>query len=211
MSKMKKVNQEADYYYKAYFSKLDPTHYFHKPKIDKILSLVPEKSSILDAGCGSGVLLYLLKQKKKCDICGVDIREECIDFASKKCKSRNFYKKDLRNFNLNKKFDVVTCLDVIEHFKKKERLAVLENLNKHLKKGGLLILAFPSKFYIEVVEKVWKIVRRTLHPKTTFDDEGIHDAVDDLEIKNFLFSKGYKLRKEGLSSFCLIKYLVFAK
>lgn len=206
-----KINQEADYYYKAYFSSANLTHYFHKPKIDKILSLVPEKSSVLDAGCGSGVLLYLLKQKKRCDITGIDIRKECIDFASKKCKSSNFYKEDLRNFNLNKKFDAVTCLDVIEHFRKKERFAVLENLSKHLKKGGLLILAFPSRFYIDVVEKVWKIVRRILHPKTTFDDEGIHDAVNAEEIISFLFSKGYKLRKEGLSSFYLIKYMVFKK
>lgn len=207
----KKITQEADYYYKAYFSIFNLTHFFHKPKIDKILSFVPSKSSVLDAGCGSGVLLYLLKTKKKCAITGIDIREECIEFASKKCESRNFYTRDLRSFNLGRKFDVITCLDVIEHFEKKDRVAVLENLDKHLKSKGLLILAVPSPFYINVVEKVWKIVRKILHPKTTFDDEGIHDVVNTKEMKKFLIGKGYDARKEGLSSFFLIKYVVFRK
>ena len=164
---------------------------------------------ILDAACGTGNHdIYLVGRY---NVTGIDLSKELLKIARKKVKGATYYQMNMKNFNLNRQFDAVTCLDVIEHFRKKDRLAVLKNLDRHLKKGGLLILAFPSKFYIDVVEKVWKIVRRTLHPKITFDDEGIHDAVDAGEIKDFLKNKGYKIKKEGLSSFYLIKYMVFKK
>src|SRR3989304_5779222 len=205
----KGINQPADYYYRAYFNALNPTHFFHKSKIDKILSMIPDESAVLDAGCGSGVLIYLLKNTKGCDVAGVDIRSECVEFAINKVGTEHVYARDLTDFDLKRQFDVVTCLDVIEHFDPAEVGRVLGNLDRHVRRGGRLIIAFPTDFYINVVEKVWKIVRKVLMPGIRFDDEEVHNAVKEGEIKGHL--KRYTVEDEGSSSLGLVRYIVLRK
>lgn len=43
-----------------------------------ILQLVPSRSSVLDLGCGSGELLYLLLKEKNCKGQGIEIDEQAI-------------------------------------------------------------------------------------------------------------------------------------
>lgn len=206
----KEINQPADYYYKAYFNTFDITHFFHKPKIDKILAMVPEGSEVLDAGCGSGVLLFLMKKKRGCSIHGIDIRPECVEFAKQKCETEEIYCEDIFTLDLGREFDVVTCLDVIEHFTPDKVGTIVSNLGRHVRPGGRLILAFPTGFYIGVVEKAWKVVRKALQPGIKFDDEDIHLVVDIGDVKRRL-EDGFTLVDEGLCGQWLIKYLVFEK
>ena len=113
---MKLVDQPPDYYFATYFSWRYLAHFFHKRRIDKVISLVPEKSFVLDAGCGSGVVPFLLASRNGCEGVGLDIRKECLEFASENVPAFKFYQEDIRNFSLPHKFDVVICMDVIEHF-----------------------------------------------------------------------------------------------
>lgn len=198
--------QSGDYYYKAYFSKFNIAHVFHKNKYDKIVSMVPAEKEVLDAGCGSGIISYLL-EKKGCRVVGVDIRGECIDFASKTCKGK-FYKQSLLDLRINKKFDFIMCIDVIEHFSRQDSIRVLKNLKNHLKKEGKLIIVFPSPLYMSIVEPVWKIIRKIIYSGTKFDDEEIHRKIEVNEFENMLKRLGIKIYKKDYFNFYLNYYLI---
>jgi len=79
------------------------------------IGMVREKEKVLDIGCGDGLLLQSLSQKGAI-VSGVDISEEGV----KKCKEKGF---DAILFDasteslpfLDKTFDTVIILDVLEH------------------------------------------------------------------------------------------------
>jgi len=60
----------------------------------------------------------------------------------------NFIKKDLFNFNPNKKYDVVYSFGLCEHFTGLERQRVLEKHIGFLSKGGIALISVPHKYGI---------------------------------------------------------------
>jgi len=75
-----------------------------------------DAQNILELGCGTGKHAILLAEKEL-NIFGVDISQEMINKAQKRVKEHknlsnrfNFYLGDIRNVNLNKKFDLVLSL-----------------------------------------------------------------------------------------------------
>ncbi len=184
--------QSPAHYYRAYSKGSDPAHVFYRVKMNKILSFIPPDGSFLDAGCGSGVLPYLVAKKKGGKVAGVDLRDDQVALARRLCPVGEFKQGDLRTLHFGKKFATVNCSDVIEHFKPAQREMVLNSLDRHVATGGRLVMVFPSWFYIRVFEQVWKIVRnKVLHPFTSFDDDHIHEVVLPGEIVVFFKEKGY--------------------
>ena len=94
---------------------------------------------LLDVACGTGKHLKYLKRWFSCT--GVDINEGMLKVARKNVKGVVFKKADMVNFNLDKKFDVITCLfSSIGHAKTYANLRkTIRNFAKHLKTGGVLI------------------------------------------------------------------------
>jgi SAM-dependent methyltransferase len=103
---------------------------------------------ILDAGSGFGQYdFYLASRNRDWKIKGVDVKQEQIDDCN------NFFKKigltnaefevaDLTKFSEPDKYDLVLCVDVMEHIE--EDVKVLENYYKSMKKGGMLLISTPS-------------------------------------------------------------------
>lgn len=207
---MKIVDQPPDYYFASYFSRRYLAHFFHERRIDKVISLIPEKSFVLDAGCGAGVVPFLLASKKGCKGVGVDIRKECLEFASRNVPAFKFYQEDIRSFSLPYKFDVVICMEVLEHFDSLSRAKTMDCLDLHLKDGGLLVLTFPSKFYF-FIEPLWRSVRRLRHPLTVFDDDEYHHPVPVGGLTDVLKERGYTVEQAGFYAFGLINYVVAGK
>jgi 2-polyprenyl-3-methyl-5-hydroxy-6-metoxy-1,4-benzoquinol methylase len=198
-----------DYHFKAYFSKFHLSHMFHKNKVDRISSFIESGKTVLDAGCGSSVLPYLLI-KKGCTVHGIDINPEFIDFISKKCNGK-FYHGDIRNFKLKRKFDVITCIDVIEHFKTKDRLRILKNFDLHLKKGGTIIFAFPSSFYLNYIEGFWHLIRNNLYKGHKYDDIHVHVLISTEELEIFLNKLGYRIYNKGRLCCGIDNFVIFKK
>jgi len=46
-----------------------------------ILNLIPEGSSVLDIGCGTGTLCHALAEKRQCRVVGLDLSLKMIKFA----------------------------------------------------------------------------------------------------------------------------------
>ncbi len=100
--------------------------------------------TILDLGCGTGKHDFLFA-KKGYNITGVDLSKKMINIANQnKHKKLEFLQGDVRDINLNKKFDVVISLFHVASYQtsNEDFDNYLQTAYKHLKKGGLFIFDF---------------------------------------------------------------------
>ena len=110
---------------------------------------VAPNARVLDAGCGFGQYVhYVSRLKGKYRVKGIDVKEGEIDicrrfFGGRQSGNRISYEKaDLSSLNESEKYDLVLCIDVLEHID--DDLLVMKNLFRCLKTGGMLIISTPS-------------------------------------------------------------------
>jgi len=107
------------------------------PKHRKILEIIPEKSKVLDLGCGNCRLSKMLL-RKKCRVTGSDISKLKL-----KIKNLKYIQADLnKKFSFRSKVDVVILSDFLEHLKKTE-----EVLKKCAMITGKIIVSIPNLDY----------------------------------------------------------------
>jgi len=106
------------------------------------------KIEIYDAGSGFGQYTYFMAAKLlPCNILSVDVKEDwindCRDFFIKKdIKNVAFTVEDLLNINHQNKFDLIVCVDVMEHISDDKK--VFNNFYSALKPGGYFLINSPS-------------------------------------------------------------------
>lgn len=95
---------------------------------------------LLDVACGTGAHLPFLKDKFA--ITGVDLSEEQIEAAKKRLPGLEFVHGDMRDFDLGRQFDAVTCLfsSIGYVHPAPEMEKAVGNMAHHLKPGGVLII-----------------------------------------------------------------------
>ncbi len=131
--------------------------YLRLRKIIKFFSNNMDKSesvSIIDVGCANGALLdLLLKFQFDTQYVGIDIRQDEIEKLKAKYPNQEFYCQDVeKEFSINKKFDYIIMLAMIEH--SDNPYQCLKYLNTFLKKNGRIFITTPIKMS-PVIEKVW--------------------------------------------------------
>jgi len=103
--------------------------------------------TILDAGCGTGGHAIPLARREY-SVVGIDASSVMIDLAREKAKklglNMEFYVMDLRDFNLNVKFDACVCMFAVLDYiaENEEILHVLSNIRNHLKQNSLFVFDF---------------------------------------------------------------------
>ncbi len=119
------------------------------PFLARILNEIPlDTRTLIDVGCGRGIigaLMRIYREPKR--LVGVDIFQPYLDF----CKKFNLYDEvyclDLtklpRSFR-SKEFDVVTCIEVLEHLAKKDGEKLLDEMERLAK---LVIVTTPTTFF----------------------------------------------------------------
>jgi len=117
----------------------------------QILSLIrhfhPSFKSILDAGCGGGVCaLRLAHRYPGSQLVGLDydiynVKQAQTDQKVLKIKNVEFRHGDLRTSLGENKYDLIYCIDVLEHINSDEK--VLYNFFAALKQNGNLIIHVP--------------------------------------------------------------------
>ncbi len=102
-------------------------------------------AKILDIGCGYGAFLHFLQKEGYLDIRGVDVGSEQVE-AARRLGINNIHLGDLKEFMENhlSRFDCITAVDVLEHFRKEEILALLDAVSEALKPGGRIIIRSPN-------------------------------------------------------------------
>lgn len=107
-----------------------------------------DTEAILDAGSGFGQYSFWMSERfSKASILAVDVKEEqvadCNGFFQQIGKSKvKFEVGDLVTFVRPSTYDVVLCVDVMEHIE--EDVQVLTNYCQSLKSGGMLLISTPS-------------------------------------------------------------------
>lgn len=124
----------------------------------------PDASSLLDVGCGTGRHLEHLARHFRC--VGLDLDEGMLEMARSRCPSVALRQGDMTEFELDERFDVVTCLfSAIGYALTPERLGqAVTSMARHLEPGGLLVVEpwFQPEQWIEGFLSVTTIDRPSL-------------------------------------------------
>jgi SAM-dependent methyltransferase len=100
----------------------------------------PGARTLLDVGCGSGHHLRHLREWY--EVAGLDLSPELLAVARARLPGAELHRGDMADFELGRRFDVVTCLfSSIGYVRTRERLeATLRRFASHLTPGGVVVV-----------------------------------------------------------------------
>lgn len=100
----------------------------------------PGASTLLDVGCGTGQ--HLSHLSRDYDVEGLDIDGQLLSRARQRCPGVPFHEANMVDFDLGRRFDVVTCLfSAIGYVQTVPRMRqALATMARHLEPGGLLVV-----------------------------------------------------------------------
>jgi len=106
--------------------------------IDRRLRL-PDRTHVLDVGCGTGALLELLS--RRFDAYGSDTAPQAIAFCRQRGLTR-LHLGTLESYPASPPFDLITMLDVLEHTE--DDRGLLRETLRLLRTGGHLLVTVPA-------------------------------------------------------------------
>jgi len=170
--------------------------YIPKPgeRVEVASRFVKDCENLLDVGCGDGIINHFISDRVK-NIYGVDNSREMVKKSIKRGLRVKLVDLDNDDFPFKTNyFDVITCLDVIEHVKNPN--ALLEKIHRILKKNGTLIIATPN---IRFSNHLYELLLKGRFPKTStdisqYDGGHIHfftfnDLIDLVKKNGFLIEE----------------------
>ncbi len=102
-----------------------------------------KKLKIFEIGCGDGALMKWFKDQDH-EVFGVDINQSSVDNLI----SEGFNVKRANILNnleyIDDKYDLVICMDVLEHFRNEELNKLFEYFSKFLKSTSLIYVRVPN-------------------------------------------------------------------
>jgi len=106
-------------------------HNFAAPKeVVPIIQLITKANSVLDVGCGIGTWLRIFEEHGVSDYLGIDGNH--VDVSLLKIPVTKFLTKDLRRaWSLDRKFDIVICLEVAEHLPEESAEQFVKTIISH--------------------------------------------------------------------------------
>jgi SAM-dependent methyltransferase len=138
------IDDVAEFYREKFVSNAVLDHQYFKP-LDRfdlrfartmwVYDNVRRNAAVLDVGCGAGVLALL--KRKGVTLTGVDLSDECVAAARRNGYDETF-RSDLHTLPFaDASFDYVVSLDVIGHILAEEKDAVLAEIKRVLRPGGV--------------------------------------------------------------------------
>lgn len=107
------------------------------------------RGRVLDYGCGPGFLLRLLGREKGVECEGVDFSPTNAEQTAEKMTGMSSFKgvsvvKGLPTQLADGRFDLITCIEVVEHLNSSQLAETLAELNRLLAPTGILFLTTPN-------------------------------------------------------------------
>jgi len=183
------------------FGVADPGHYLRNLYFRALVKNIPYRpKKIFDAGCGSGDYSFYLAEKfPYAEVVACDIDEDSIKKnmeIQRKMRIPNikFCVSDITKFSETNKFDLIVCIDVLEHIK--DQAKVIRNFRNALVPGGYLYLHMPAKRYRPVpfsrLLKSFHEWAEKEHIGKMFDKKGLEDLLIthgfEVQISRYTFS-----------------------
>jgi ubiquinone/menaquinone biosynthesis C-methylase UbiE len=108
--------------------------------VDHVRRHHPNAGTLLDVACGTGGHLRHLREEFACE--GVDVEPGQLDIARRELPEMSFTQGDMTDFDLGRRFDVVTCLySAIAYVRTVGRMrAAMRCMARHLEPGGVLLV-----------------------------------------------------------------------
>lgn len=129
-------------FYNAIYASMGKDHVAEAEKVHQIIQQHKRTpgNTLLEAACGTG--LHAVVLQKYYQVEGLDLDAEMLAVARQNYPDIPFHQADMADFNLDKRFDVITCLfSSIGYVKTKARLEqAVQTMARYLLPGGLLIV-----------------------------------------------------------------------
>jgi cyclopropane-fatty-acyl-phospholipid synthase len=115
-------------------------------KIDHIVKKldIKEGQKVLEVGCGWGGMAFEIAKQKKCEVTGISLSKNQIEYCKRKAKELNLdnqVKFELIDYREAKgKYDRIFSVGMFEHVGKKFYNKFFKSMNKLLKDDGIFLL-----------------------------------------------------------------------
>ena len=154
-----------------------PRTFLEKAWLERLISVVPAQSSILDVGCGTGepIAAYLIE----CgfSVTGVDGSPAMIEIARSRFAEINWIVTDMRNLALKMKYHGIVGWDSFFHLDPDEQRSTLQLFCEHLYPGGAILLT--------VGHDAGEVLG------TVEGERVYHSSLDPEEYRHVLYSAGF--------------------
>jgi SAM-dependent methyltransferase len=164
--------------------------WYVRRELIELRKILGEKTiEIYDAGTGFGQYSYFMsKELVPANIFSVDIKEVWIkdakEFFSKiHAENVRFNTEDLLSINHENKFDLILCVDVMEHIA--DDITVFKNFYKALKPDGYLLINSPSVFGGSDVHSDEDESFIGEHARVGYSQEELQNKLHPLEFKTY--------------------------
>ncbi|MDU8926361.1 class I SAM-dependent methyltransferase [Alisedimentitalea sp. MJ-SS2] len=114
---------------------------FEKGWLHRFAAILPDGGRVLDLGCGSGRPMADHLLGLGFDLTGVDFAGRMIDLARERFPDARWIEADMREFDLEERFDGVLGWNSFFHLTATEQRQVLPRMAAHLVDGGALLLS----------------------------------------------------------------------
>ena len=113
--------------------------FFEKFYLDKVISYLSPRATVLDLGCGMGepISQYFIEQGYK--LTGIDGSQKLIKLAKKRYPQAEFIVADMRTIHFDKKFDCIILWHSFFHLPADDQRAMFAIFQRYLKIDGILM------------------------------------------------------------------------
>jgi ubiquinone/menaquinone biosynthesis C-methylase UbiE len=109
--------------------------------LEKFVSLLPNNSHVLDAGCGAGIPTSKYLVNKGLNVTGIDISDKMLKMARENVPRAEFLKKNIKELDFDKdSFEGIISVFTLFHIPKEEHLMIFKGFYEILKSGGILLI-----------------------------------------------------------------------
>lgn len=107
-----------------------------------VIEQVPDNSSVVDIGCGTGYLLSQIRELKNCTVYGLDLSPQAIQVMGERRKIEGVASSVPPIPFKDGEYNVAICTEVMEHITDDALLA--SELMRIVKPGGRVIVTVPN-------------------------------------------------------------------
>jgi len=102
---------------------------------------IPDKSNILDLGCGNGVPVAQLLSTRGFQVTGIDYSTNLLEQARTNLPNIRFEQSDIENYEISETYDGIVLWDVLFHLPRKAHQPLLSKIYAALPQNGLFIVS----------------------------------------------------------------------
>ena len=153
--------KEVIAYYNHFLEYLKRDHHYENPRHQQakktLKNIIKPGMYVLDIGCGTGITSKFMGELGAF-VVGVDISDKLIEFAQRTSTHYliTYMVADATKLNLQKKFDVITIIDCMEHILPHSLDDYFQGFYRHASEETIIYLNIPDGRY--------QLYMKSLHP-----------------------------------------------